>query len=531
MLILLALAAFAGAPNRATAGQPASIDIPPDDPLQLDLQRLALRYGDLAPGLTTRPLTRLEAARLLVRIDARYGPATDRVDRARRARMARELAPELAWVRGERPLGQVLFQPVARLRCEGMINTGGDPFVLHGGDAAGPFVACSVSGELVAGPLAVVIEPRLAYDPVGGGNAPAGPVALGAGVVLDMPRGYAKLAGGNLELTGGVSDLAWGPGRAGMIWSGNAAPPLMVRFTQPHPWRLPWIFHYLGEFRFTGLWAHLLGPRTDVDRPNLLGMKVDYRPIPWLEASFTRLSMYGGQGRPQATAGDIWRLLWAVDTHVDDDSAKETFDANDIASLDISFTVPFAHRIPGVQFVQLYWSNAGEDTMQTSLGSLPLPALTGAANLGGAFLGVGPLTLRIEWVRLMDDRFRWYGTHRIYHEGFHHHGRVVGHPVDGDAEGTYVELGVDGGRWEAWLWLERMHHVGVVDVYQDKVYLLTADRYRTQVGCQLRLALPTRPRLHAVVRFQVEHEANVDHVPGATATWPQLGITVEGVFD
>ncbi len=517
-------------PSPAVAAQPASIDIPPDDPIHQDLLRLALRYGDLSPGLTTRPLTRLEAARLLARINARYGPATDGVDRARRARLAAELAPELAWIRGERPLGQVLFRPVARLRCEGMIATGGDPYVLHGGDAAGPFAGCSATAELVAGPLAVVLEPRLAYDPIGGGNAPAGPAALGGGVVLDMPRGYAKLAGGNLELAGGVGDLAWGPGRGGMIWSGNAAPPLMLRFTQPRPWRLPWIFRYLGEFRFTGLWAHLLGPRTDVARPNLLGMKVDYRPIPWLEASFARLSMYGGEGRPQTTAGDIWRLLWAVDTHVDDDAAKEAFDANDIASLDISFTVPFAHRIPGVQFLQLYWSNAGEDTMQTSLGSLPLPALTGAANLGGAFLGIGPMTLRVEWVRLMDDRFRWYGTHRIYHEGFHHRGRVVGHPVDGDAEGTYVELGLDGGRWEAWLWLERMHHVGVVDVYQDKVYLLNADRYRTQVGCQLRVALPSRPRLHALVRFQVEHENNVDHVPGATATWPQLGIAVESVF-
>jgi hypothetical protein len=157
-----------------------------------------------------------------------------------------------------------------------------------------------------------------------------------------------------------------------------------------------------------------------------------------------------------------------------------------------------------------------------------LPALTGPANYGGIHLGVGPLTLRVEWVRLRDDRFRWYGKHRIYADGFHHRGRVVGHPIDGDAEGTYVELGVDTGRQvEIWGWVERMHHIGVVDVYDDVVYTTVADRYRTVGGLQLRVEIPSTPRLRLLARVQLEHEKNVDHVPDTEALWPQFWLAVE----
>ena len=539
-LLALALAGLIAAlfAPPAAAREPASVDIAPDDPLQRDVLRLSLRYGDLSPGISTRPLTRLEAARLLDRIQRRYGDPVDAVDRGLRRRLAAELGPELAWIRGGRAYGDVLFRPLAEVRCEGMVATGGDPYPLHAGDASGPFAACSLTAELVAGPLAVVVEPRFAYDPAGGGNAPAGPIRLGGGgVLLDMPRGYAKLAGANLELAGGVGGLAWGTGRAGLLWSGNAADPLMVRFTQPHPWQLPWVFRHIGDFRVTLLWAHLLGPRTDVLRPNTLGMKIDFRPVvPWLEISLSRLAMYGGEGRPDATAKDIWQLIWATHPHADYDQDKTLFDANEIAAIEATLQVPFAHKIPGVRFLQLYWTNAGEDTIRTYLGPLPLPALTGAANLGGFYLGVGPLTLRLEWARMMDDRFRWYTHHRFYHQGFVHHGRITGHPVGGDAEETYVELGLDfGGAVEGWLWVVRSRDEGVVDVHDGVVYTLAADLIRTQVGAQLRAdllatPLPGRPRFQAQLRFQLEHHRNAGHVPGASALHPQFWAEVRVPF-
>ncbi len=523
---LLAVALLATPP--AAAGTPASPDIRPDDPLARDALHLALRYPDLAPGTTTLPMTRLEVARMLLLIQGREGTATDAIDRGRRRRLEAALRDEMEILRRGRRETDPLVRPVSSLRLEGGIAGGGDPYPLHQGDAGGSFAALSVTGELHAGPVALVVEPRVAYDPAGGGNAPAGPVALGGGAVLDMPRGYVKLAGGNLELMAGVGDMAWGPGRAGLIWSGNAAPPLAVRFTQPRPWRLPWVLRWLGEFRFTGLWGLLRGVNGDITNPQVLGMKLDARPIPWIEVSFARLSMLGGVERPPATAEDLWLLFWAANPHVSDDEARERFDANDIASLDFSVDLPLVQRIPGVQFVQLYWSNGGEDTMQTSLGSLPLPSLTGQANVGGAYLGVGPVTLRVEWARLRDDRFRWYGSHRIYADGFHHRGRVVGHPIDGDAEGTYVELGVDSGRRvEAWAWFERVHHIGVIDVYDDVVYTTIADRYRTMAGLQARVELPSSPRLRLMARVQIEHEQNVDHVPGAQALWPQLWLALE----
>ncbi len=523
-LPLLALLALA--PLTVHAGLPASPDIPPDDPLSRDMMRLSLRYPELSPGHTTRPFTRMEVARLLDRVQQRYGVAVDPVDRRLRARMTRQVATELEWVRGGRPMGQAWLRPGVEARCEGMIATGGDPYPLHGGDAAGPFFGCSWTAEFIAGPFAAVAEPRVAYDPVGGGSAPAGPIRLGdEGAVLDMPRGYVKLSAGDLELTAGVTDTAWGPSRGGVIYSGNSASPFMVRFTQPHLWRLPWVFRWLGEFKATVFWGKLLGPRPDVLNPNLLGMKFDWRPFqPWLEISVSRLSMFGGVGQPSATAGDIWDLIWGLDPHVDYDGDTEGFDANDIAAYDFTLVVPYAHAIPGVQFLQLYWVNAGEDVIRTYLGELPLPALTGVGNQGGLFLGAGPLTLRLEWTRMMDDRFRWYSRHRIYHDGYHHHGRVMGHPNDGDAESTYVELGADlSERVELWGWFERVTTKGAVDTHEGDVYTLAADRTATRAGLQLRTELRTRSvPLQAQVRFQLEHVANEDFVPGRTAVYPQL---------
>ncbi len=529
-LTLLALALLALAPLPCRAGLPASPDIPPDDPLSRDMLRLSLRYPELSPGHTTRPFTRMEVARLLDAVHRRYGAPDDPVDRRLRARMARQVAPELEWVRGGRPMGQPWLRPGVEARCEGMIATGGDPYPLHGGDAAGPYFGCSWTGELIVGPLAVVVEPRVAYDPVGGGTAPFGPISLGdAGAVLDMPRGYFKLSGGDLELTVGSTDLSWGPNRGGTIYSGNSAPPFMIRFTQPHMWRLPWVFRWLGEFKATAFWGKLLGPRPDVLNPHLLGMKFDWRPFqPWLEISISRLSMFGGAGEPSPTAGDIWNLIWGLDPHVDYDGDTEGFDANDIASWEFTLTVPYAHLVPGVQFLQLYWVNAGEDIMRTYLGKLPLPALTGVGNQGGLHLGVGPLTLRLEWTRMMDDRFRWYSGHRIYHDGFHHHGRVMGHPSGGDAEGTYVEIGADvSERVALHGWFERVTHEGAVATHEGDVYTLVADRDVTRAGVQLSTELRTRRvPIRAQVRFQLEHVANEGFVPGASAVYPQLWLEV-----
>ena len=524
LLTTLVLAPHAG------AGLPASADIPPDDPLSRDMVRLCLRYPDLSPGHTTRPFNRVEVARLLHRVELRYGAATDPVDRRLRQRMAEEVAFELMQLRSGR--GAVRFAPEARL--EVMIAQGGDPYPLHGGDAAGPFAGASFGVELATGPLSVVLEPRVAYDPAGGGNAPAGPIRIGdSDAVLDMPRGYIKLSGGDLELTAGVSDMAWGPTRGGVIWSGNTATPLMVRFTQPHMWRLPWIFRWMGEWRFTGIGAYLVGPRQDVPRPSLLGMKLEWRPFqPWLEIGISRLSMFGGEGQPTPTAGDLWALLWGTDPHVDYDGDSEGFDANDIASYDFTLTVPYAHAIPGVQFLQLYWVNAGEDVMRTYLGELPLPALTGASNQGGLFLGLGPTTWRLEWTRMMDDRFRWYTQHRVYHDGFYHHGRVMGHPSGGDAESTYVELGVDvGRRLQLWAWFERARHKQPLEVYEGQVYTTPVDRVRTLGGVQVHWNLPTKTPIVAQLRLQIEHVRDEDHVPGNDRTYPQLWLEVRVPLD
>jgi hypothetical protein len=87
-----------------------------------------------------------------------------------------------------------------------------------------------------------------------------------------------------------------------------------------------------------------------------------------------------------------------------------------------------------------------------------------------------------------------------------------------------VELGADlSERVELWGWFERVTTKGAVDTHEGDVYTLAADRTATRAGLQLRTELRTRQLpLQAQVRFQLEHVANEDFVPGRTAVYPQL---------
>ena len=87
----------------------------------------------------------------------------------------------------------------------------------------------------------------------------------------------------------------WWPGRNGaLLLSNNMEPMTMLRFSNPQPALLPWVFRYLGPFRFVFFISRLEDDRKDVPEPILWGLRVNFGPHPVVEVGLERTAMFGG---------------------------------------------------------------------------------------------------------------------------------------------------------------------------------------------------------------------------------------------
>lgn len=370
-------------------------------------------------------------------------------------------------------------------------NLGGDP-------EAGPFsvrVRPGLAGY--AGPFAVRVSPELGLD-------------------LTDPSVRWRVWGGVdtkvYTLGFGKQDRWIGPGRhANLLLSDNAEPPWMG--TGAIEGRLPWKFAVLGRLRAEVGVGWLDRPRTDVANPGVLLMDVRWRPVAYGELGVTRLSMFGGEGRP---AVDVGQLLIPSEPHIYDDPDKELPDQNEQASIDLRVTIPLQALVGGpVRYLEGWWEYGGEDMIVRELGPIPYPALAGVANLYGGEIGVGPLTVTGEYAALMDDYFRWYTGHRVYHQGFTQDGRAMGAFTGGDAEMVYGALRWDDPRFRARLWADKVRRVGVIEAQNDHVFVLSTEEHRWRIGVDGGLPLPHGGYVSA--GYSLQRREGIDFVPGASA--------------
>ncbi len=113
---------------------------------------------------------------------------------------------------------------------------------------------------------------------------------------------------------------------------------------------------------------------------------------------------------------------------------------------------------------------------------IPVPALAGVANLFGGEIASGPLSLTVETSRLLDDTFRWYTGHRVYHDGFTQDDRAMGMATGGDAIATWLALTFFPVRWGVELSVEQIRTVGVIEASDRGIEALATDEVRRRVG-------------------------------------------------
>jgi len=239
---------------------------------------------------------------------------------------------------------------------------------------------------------------------------------------VDLIEGYGKVAVGDYELQMGKDSLWWGPGyRGSILMSNNAQPLRMVKFSNPQPIQLPWIFGWFGPFKGEWFLTELEEDR-DVPEARLSGIRLNARPHPQVELGLSRLVMFGGRGVPRVDLFDYAKAFFAL---------SEQSENNQLAGFDVSFLLPLGQNMP-LRSVKLYADAAGEDEAGG------YPSKWGYL-LGAQFndlLRTGRTDLRIEYA----DTHKVFYEHSLYTSGYTYKSRVMGHYIGPDSRNVFCQV-------------------------------------------------------------------------------------------
>ena len=449
LLVLLLLAGFCAPCQPAFAGQ-SSANIPLDSWIYPALDKLG-GLGLVASALPgSRPFTRLEAARQVLEAS---GQASQRsappVVRELLRRLEADLHQELVdlGVREGIPAA-TYFKPLADWQLAYLHKDGEDANypALGTEPSKGRIAARQYSlnnnnfgiayaedqnAQLVVemearlgGRVLVNLRPMLLYSREKAADDESE-------TDLSLLEGKLAVSFGSQELSIGRQALWWGQGRHGsLVLTNNAQPLDMVRLTNPSPVLLPWLFRALGPFRYDVFLSQLEEDRV-VPEPWFGGLRVEFKPLPWLDLGASRTVMFGGEGRPSVGFSDFLTIVGGENLVGSEDTS------NSIGVLD------FRLRIPPLWGAEFYGEFGGEDEADL-LGVIPF--ISNRSHLLGVYLPriepTGRASLRLEYADLshIDDNSPVWYRHGIYQSGYTYHNQIIGHHAGGAAEDMFAEL-------------------------------------------------------------------------------------------
>ncbi len=428
-LLFFALCAFPA----LVFGAPASPGVPLDSWIYPAIEKLA-GFGLIDSGLQgSRPWTRLEAARLTA--EAKAQAETEEVPPVAReilARLHREFASSLSELNGG--AAESYFKPIREIRLDYLYQEG-HPSAIAGSNIVARQFSLNTNN------FGIDYKENNNFQAALESEARLGrfflldwrPLLLVDEAETDLTtlEGKAALALGPFEFSAGRQSLWWGQGRHGsLVLTNNAKPLDMVRITNPSPMLLPWIFKYLGPMRFDLFWSELNDYIADDvtgrgNEPYFGGLRMDFKPLPWLEIGASRAVIFGGDDIDVDTE-DFVTILGGKNLSGDEDTS------NNIAAIDLRLHLPFLWG------AELYGEAGGEDEAggwianNAWLAGLYLPRLEPN----------GRLSLRLEHADLsiVDNNSPVWYRHGIYKSGYTYEGKILGHHVGGAAKDTFGEL-------------------------------------------------------------------------------------------
>jgi hypothetical protein len=394
----------------------------------------------------TRPFTRIEVARLVkeaLQTQEHYPERTSPFVEFLLERFKKEFGDELSILGGGQYTAPHTFiKPVNNMRVR-YVYVDGQPREFVGFEGVGPGIDATEGTPLIQNNEGVVYGENhnfslqfssvLKFKDVFSGYFE--PILLARQNEADLDgldsyevklfKGYAKFSAWNFEIEGGRDSLWWGQGRHGNLLLTNHASPLdLIKFSNPTPSLLPWIFRWLGPVKAAVFFSRLESNRT-VPRTKLAGGRFNMKPLPFFEVGFSGTILFEGEGRPNLSVSD-WLEVLAFGNPKDSNGNDKT---------DGRFELDLRIRIPFLKGTEIYGEYGAEK-----------PVLGDPAYLIGAYIprltSDGMTELRMEWAyNSVDDpegNF-WYGDN-IYRSGYTYEALMIGHHMEGDAMDFFGRL-------------------------------------------------------------------------------------------
>jgi hypothetical protein len=443
---VLALAALGGVPS-VEAGDRTDIPLKNwggfavfRDAVYDDLERLVTAGLADRTLLSTKPMSRIEAARIVARAIAKIrsdemGTYNNRQDlESLLDRLILEFRTELAQLGvsipdgTKAPTGPVSFTPVDRAQVWTAYSSHNFSLI----NSQGMRLQQGINGGVGFESRAQIGDWVTFYlHPEMHGNEDFGQARL--------QTGYVKFTLMNVELVVGRENLWWGPGLHGSLIMSNNAPPLdQIRLGAAEPFKLPWIGEYIGPMKVLGFAAQM-EERRDHPRAILAGLRGTVSPFSVLEIGASYVNMFGGTDPPTLNGfSDYINVLFNPQASDQKNPANQKFRNNALFAIDADLRLPNVMRwgLPAKD-LRLYGEFGWDDTC---CGTSFVPLKDAASFLGGLQLmnvfGMEGVDYRIEYAN--SSRFSF--THNQFFRGYWTRGEVISHAMGTDGSDLFTRL-------------------------------------------------------------------------------------------
>lgn len=232
-----------------------------------------------------------------------------------------------------------------------------------------------------------------------------------------------------IALEFGRDSLMWGVGEHGdLMLSDNPRPLDLIKITNPKPARLPWVFKYLGQWKYT-LFGANLGPDCSKKYAWLAGWKLSLLPAQYVELGFGHAVMMGGEGAPPLSALEVVGEFFGFRPAGSDPNSPNKTNHMMEAELLV--------RIPQLRGAEIYGVITNEDKRDTIKRFLR----DGSGYVAGVYLPAllpsGATDLRLEFQRTPAIMYR----HTIYDDGWTLNRKVIGSSLGPDGLRLRAVLG------------------------------------------------------------------------------------------
>lgn len=501
--------------------------VPLDSWIYPALERLAALGYVKTESLGIRPWTRLECARLLGEASEQGADedAPSEVEQLYSA-LSEEFSHDQDLMSGEnnqslqlesvyaralgisgKPLtdnyhfGQTLLNDYGRPYEQGFNSVTG----MSGWTTAGPFVIY-VRGEYQSAPSAPSLSPaalnfisNVDYLPP---NPPSLPVAaISRFQLLDA---YVGMNLANWQISYGKRSLWWGPSDAGPMIFTNNIPPLNKMFSvdRVSPFRLPWLFGYLGDIRLSAFIGQLSGqefvnnnfegPRGYFGQyglplhpqPFLSGGKISFKVTQNFEFGLAKTTLYGGPENP-LTLKTLFKSTLNIFVQ-----------GHSIA--DGRTSADFSYRVPKLRdWLSFYGEAMSEDEPS------PIPYMRQSIFEGGLYFAKIPripkLDLRLEGGSTSAVNYKVEPAGYFYWNGQF----VNGYTNDGQFIGSWLGRAAQGELVRTDYWLSGKSKIGL-EVRHRKVDQIFLPQGGTQNDIAINADLFTRQGLSFSGKVQYE---------------------------